>query len=308
VGTIENTLDLSQTRPADPGSAIDRKKRTGTIAVVTDSASNLPAELVEGMGITVVPIYLHWNGSSYRDSVDISAREVYRRLKEGKDTPQTSAPSVGDFLRTYLELGTEVEEIVSIHLPENLSATIEAARLAADLARDHIKVSVIDAGTAAMGAGFVTLGAARAAHRHVSVEEIKQITQEIGSKVVVLAMLDTLKYLRRSGRIGRAAGLLGIALRIKPILFINNGVVDVVGKPRTQSRGFEMMLDEMERQVNGRPVHVAVLHANAPKDADKLREQVEAEFDCVEIFTCQFTPVMGAHTGPGLVGIAFYAE
>jgi DegV family protein with EDD domain len=123
-----------------------------------------------------------------------------------------------------------------------------------------------------------------------------------------LAMLETLEYLHRGGRIGKAAALLGIALRIKPILYIHHHTVDVIAKARTFSQGARLMLEEMARRVNGFPVHVAILHADAPEKAARLRGLVEERFDCAEVFTCPFTPVMGAHTGPGLVGLAFYPE
>jgi len=278
------------------------------IAVVTDSASNLPPEVAAQYGITVVPIYLHWDGRTYRDGVDITPDEVYQRLRENKHLPHTAGPSAGDFLQTYLRLGREVKGIVSVHLPAELSSVIQAARLAADMAAEEVPVRVVDTGTAAMGAGFVALAAARAAAQGTGLDAVAQVAREVSPKVMVYAMLDTLEYLWRGGRIGRAAALVGAALQIKPILYLNNNVVDVLAKPRTRSRALRVMLDEMARRVDGHPVHVAVLHADAPVEARLLREQVEARFHCVEVLTSAFTPVMGAHTGPGLLGLAFYPE
>ena len=278
------------------------------IAIVTDSASNLPPEVAAQHDVTVVPIYLHWNGRTYRDGVDITPDEVYRRLRENKHMPHTAAPSAGDFLQTYLRLGHEAEGVVSVHLPAELSSVIESARLAANLAREEVPVRMVDAGTAAMGAGFVALAAARAAAKGASLDTVAQVAREVSPWVMVYAMLDTLEYLYRGGRIGRAAVLLGTALQIKPILYLNNNIVDALAKPRTRSRALRVMLDEMVRRVDGRPVHVAVLHADAPEEARWLRGQVEARFHCVELLTTTFTPVMGAHTGPGLLGLAFYPE
>jgi DegV family protein with EDD domain len=278
------------------------------IAVVTDSASNLPKEVAEGHGITVVPVCLHWNGRVYRDGVDITPDEVYRRLRTSQDLPSTAAPSVGDFLQAYLRLGQNADGIVSVHLPVELSGTISSARVAADLAKEEVTVHVLDAGTVAMGAGFVSLAAARTAHQGASLTDVVAVAQKLSPRVRVFAMLDTLEYLHRGGRIGKAAALLGIALRIKPILHINSNVVDVLAKPRTSSSAMRVMLDEMERMVGNRPVHVAVLHADAPEKARQLREQVELRFHSVEMMTCAFTPVMGTHTGPGVLGLAFYAE
>jgi len=278
------------------------------IAVVTDSASNLPPELAAQHGIKVVPLYLHWEGQTYRDGVDITPDEVYRRLRENKHLPHTAAPSTGDFLQTYLQLGHEADAIVSVHLPVELSSVIQTARLAADLAKEEVQVHVVDAGTAAMGAGFVALAAARAAAQSASMDTVVQAAREVSSDVVVCAMLDTLEYLYLGGRIGRAAALVGTALQIKPVLYLNNNIVDVLAKPRTRSRALRVMLEEMARRLNGRQAHVAVLHADAPIGARLLREKVETDFPCVEVLTTTFTPVMGAHTGPGLLGLAFYPE
>jgi DegV family protein with EDD domain len=282
--------------------------RVGKVAVVTDSTANLPALVVEKYGITVVPINLHWGNETYKDGVDITVEEVYRRLRETKKIPKTAAPSVGDFLQTYLRLSDEVDGIVSIHLPENLSGTVKSARVAAELAREHVPVYVIDTGTATMGVGFVVLAAARAAERGAEIGKVMEVAEEISPRTTVLAIIDTLEYLYRSGRISKAQGLLGVALRIKPILTIHNREVDILAKTRTTSRGISIMLDEMEERVDGNPVHVAVLHADSLEEARHLKQLVEERFDCLEIFTCSMTPVMGAHTGPGLLGLAFYAD
>jgi DegV family protein with EDD domain len=278
------------------------------IAIVTDSATNLPQVIIDQYGITVVPIYLHWNNHTYRDGVDISTEEVYRRLRETKQIPRTAAPSVGDFLQTYLGLSQKVDAILSIHIPENLSGTVASARLAAELAQEHVEVHVVDTGTAAMGAGFVALAAARANARGEDLEDVMQLVEKISSRATIFAMIDTLEYLYRGGRIGKAQGLLGVALRIKPILTINNQEVDVLAKTRTTSRGIQIMLKEMQKRVGSQPVHVAVLHADALDQAYGLKQLVQEQFEYVEIFTCSITPVMGAHTGPGLLGLAFYAE
>ncbi|NIM96016.1 MAG: DegV family EDD domain-containing protein [Anaerolineales bacterium] len=304
----DSTLKPAVHEAAAPKPFLNDEERVGKVAVVTDSASNLPLDIIAEYGISVIPIYLHWNGRTYRDGVDIKPEEVYRRLRDSQTTPQTAAPSVGDFLQTYLKLAEEVEGIVSIHLPENLSGVITAARMASELAIKEVDVRVVDAGTAAMGAGFVTLAAARAAAQGADLEDVFGVAQEVAPKVTVVAMLDTLKYLHRSGRISTVTALMGIALKIKPIMYIKDHSIQVFAKPRTSSRGIRLMLAEMERQVGTDPTHVAVLHADAPLEAIQLQKEVEMRVNCIEVFTCAFTPVMGAHTGPGLLGIAFYPE
>ncbi|MEJ2569253.1 MAG: DegV family protein [Anaerolineales bacterium] len=306
--SISPAIDVAVGREEMSSDDNDARTRVGKIAIVTDSASNLPSEIVDKYDITVVPVSLLWDEHVFRDGIDIDPDEVYQRLRSSKSTPTTAAPSVGDFLQTYLQLGEGVDAIVSIHLPDRLSGVISAARLAADMVEDQVQVYVVDAGTAAMGAGFVALAAARAASKGLGVDSIQRVAQDIRKRVFVFAMLDTLKYLQRGGRIGKAEALLGVALKIKPILFINDGVVDVLAKPRTTNRAIQIMLNEMEKRVASRPVHVAVLHADAPESAADLRKRVEERFDCVEVFTCAFTPVMGVHAGPGVIGLAFYAE
>jgi DegV family protein with EDD domain len=264
--------------------------------------------MVAQYGINVVPIYLHWNGRTYLDGIDIEPQEVYRKLRENKHIPHTAAPSVGDFLQTYLRLSREVEGIVSVHPPARLSGVVKSAETAAQLVKEIVPVRVIDAGTAAMGAGFVTLAAARIAEKGGDLTSVHQAALTIRNRVTVYAMLDTLEYLYYGGRIGKAAALLGVALQMKPILILNQSHVDVLAKPRTSSRAIQAMLDEMARRVDGRPIHVAVLHADALEAAIDLRRKIEGKFDCVEVMTCAFTPVMGAHTGPGLLGVAFYED
>jgi len=256
----------------------------------------------------VIPLYLHWGGQTCRDGVDITPDEVYRRLRENKQMPRTAAPSAGEFLQTYQRMAAEADAVVSVHMPRELSATIEAARLAAEMAAEIVPVRVVDAGTAAMAAGFVALAAARVAAEGASLEDVVAAAYEVKDRVALYILLDTLEYLYRSGRIGRAASLLGAALQVKPIVCVNDNVVDVLARPRTRSRAVRVMLDAMARRVGERPVHVAVTHADAPAEADRLRRQVEARFDCMELLTTAFTPAMGASAGPGLVGVAFYPE
>lgn len=278
------------------------------IAVVTDSASNLPESVLCRYGLTVVPIYLRLNGHVYRDGVDIAPAEVYQRMREGTVLPRTAAPSVGDFLSTYLRLSAEAEHIVSIHLSAKLSATIESARVAAGLAAPQTEVCVIDARTAAMGAGFAALEAARVASQGADLETVVRAAHQVSTKVSVYIVFDTLAYLYRGGRIGRAASLIGMALQIKPVIYLNDGMVDVLAKPRTRSRATAVMLSKLAQAVDGRAIHVAVMHADAAAEVEPLRKQIEARFHCVEVLTTSFTPVMGAHTGPGVLGVAFYPQ
>jgi len=215
---------------------------------------------------------------------------------------------VGDFVRAYTQLGQEAEGIVSIHVCSSLSATYQAARVAGEAVEEVVPVRLVDSGTAAMGQGFAALAAARAAAGGAGLEEVAREAERVSRRTLVFAMLDTLEYLRRSGRAGRAISLATSALSIKPILYLDGQGVDVLAKPRTRQRAMQVMLQEMEKRVHGCPVRVAVMHADAPAEAEQLRQEVAARFDCLELYVTEFTPVMGSAAGPGLVGLAFYSE
>ena len=279
----------------------------GKIAIVTDSSACVPKELVKKYNIHIVPILLNFDRRTFRDEVDITATEVYRLLQGNKHLPTTSAPSVGDFLRLYAKLSEEVEGIVSIHLPAELSAIYSTAVTAGKLI-DGARVEVVDSRTAAMGQGFVVLEAARAAAAGADLEGVLRRIKEIVPRINLFAAIDTFKYLQRSGRVPVIAALMGSLLQIKPIIYLKDGQTGLVEKPRTISRAMRRLVDLMAERVGGKPVHVAVFHADAPQRAEKLKEEIASRFRCAELYVTEFTPVMGVHTGPGLVGLTFWAE
>jgi fatty acid kinase fatty acid binding subunit len=278
------------------------------IAVVTDSSANLPAQLVVESGITVVPILLTYGGETYRDGIDVQPAELYAWLRANKHVPGTASPSAGDFLRVFaglIERG--VEAVVTIVPPARLSGTFNSALTAARL-MVGLPVRVIQTGTVAMGQGFAALEAARAVAAGADLEGVILRANEIAEKVELLAAIDTLEYLRRGGRIGAVGALLGQALHVKPVLCVANGRVELFAKTRTHSAAVGRMLEQMREHVGGRSAHVAVLHADIPEDAEELRRVVAQQFHCVELFITQLTPIMGAHTGPGVLGLVYYAE
>lgn len=277
------------------------------IVIVTDSSANVPAHLVRELDIRIVPILLALNGQSFRDGVDITAGEVYRWQRTSRQLPTTSAPSIGDFLRVYASAGQDASGIVSIHLPPKLSATYSTALAASQLV-DGTPIRVVNCHTVAMGQGFVALEAARAAAAGADLETVVARAKEVASKMTVLATIDTLEYLYRGGRIGGAAALVGTMLQIKPILYVEDGYVDVFSRPRTKSKALRTILSQVAERVDGQPLHAAILHAGVPEEAEALRQQVASRFNCVELYVTEMTPVMGAHTGPGVVGIIFYTD
>ena len=277
------------------------------VAVVTDSSASIPADLARDLGIYVVPIMLVLNGYTFHDGVDITPGELYRLLRTSTHTPTTSAPSIGDFLRVYAAAAKTASGIVSIHMSPKLSATHTSARAASKLV-DDLPIRVLDSRTAAMAQGFVVLEAARAAADGADLETVVARAEEVASKVHLLATIGTLEYLHRGGRIGGAATLLGTALQIKPVLYLADGHVDVFAKPRTQSKATRVMLEHVAQQAGGHLLHVAIFHADAPGQAEELRAKIAQEFRCAELYVTEMTPVMGAHTGPGVLGVVFYRD
>jgi len=277
------------------------------IAIVTDSSACVPKELVKKYDIHIVPILLNFDQRTFRDEVDITATEVYRLLQENKHLPTTSAPSVGDFVRVYAKLAREAKGIVSIHLPPGLSAIYNVAATAGKLI-DGARIEVVDSRTAAMGQGFVVLEAARAAAAGADLEGVLQRIKEVVPRINLFAAIDTFKYLHRSGRVPVIAALMGSLLQIKPIIYLKDGQTGLMEKPRTISRAMRRLVDLMEEKVGRKTVHVAVFHASAPQRAERLKEEVASRFNCAELYVTEFTPVMGVHTGPGLVGLTFWAE
>ncbi|MEA3459195.1 MAG: DegV family protein [Chloroflexota bacterium] len=277
------------------------------IAIVTDSIACIPAELIEKYDIHVVPDLVIFGQRAFRDGVDITPKQFYRMLREAETLPTTSVPSIGDFLRVYARLSREAEAIVSIHVPKELSALFTTAQAAARLI-DSVPVHVIDSRTVTMAQGFVVLAAARAAAEGQDLAEVARRVEALIPKVNFFFTLETLEYLQKGGRIGRAAALVGSVLKIKPILYINEGRIDVLEKVRTKRRAVERMVELMEEKVGSNPVHAAVLHADTLDEADRLKEEVAARFNCRELHLAEVSPVIGVHTGPGLMGVAFYSE
>lgn len=278
------------------------------VAIVTDSSTNLPPELVARYGIQVVPIRLHWNGRTYRDGVDLSASELYRRLRAHPDElPSSSSPSVGDFLRTFTRLSQEVDAVVSIHLAAGLSATFAAARQAQSLI-EGASIEVIDSRTATMGCGFAVLGAARAAAEGADLRQVLEETRAIIKRVRVYGVLDSLRYVQRSGRVPAIAAIAGSLLHIHPLLYIQDGQAGLLEIQHTKHRAVRRLLDIVKEKAAGHQIHAAVMHADAAEDAAALRQALAGHCDCCELLTTEFTPVMGVYAGPGLIGVAFYPE
>ena len=283
------------------------------VAILTDSTCCLPPELVEQYDICVVPLEIIYEGKSYRDGIDMTPGEVYKIMRKRQNMPTTSTASAGDFLNAYRRLGQEAESILCITLTSLQSMTFDAASAAREIAKEELRNTAVEAfdSRAVSGAlGFIVLEAARVASQGANLGQAVEAARNMMGKVNFLAMLDTLYYLARLGRIARAAAWAGSLLSMKPIVEHSPAIGETtpVARPRTKTKAVERMLEIMAQRMGDSKVHVMVHHADELEEAEKLAAEIKSRFNCLELYLTEFTPVMGVHTGPGLLAIAFYAD
>lgn len=279
--------------------------------MVSDSVSCLPKELTEKYAIEIVPISLIINGSVYRDGVDITPTKVYQLLETTKSVPTTSSPSPGDFIQVYRELSKSVDGVVCVTICSDISMMFDSATKAKQIAAEELPrlaINVIDSRTAGGAQGFVALAAARAAASGKDLAEVTRVAELMIPRVNMIAVLDTLYYLARAGRIPRIAAWAGSILRINPILTFSHEGIGLLERARTKPRAVSRLLEIMEKRTNGKPVHVNIMHANVAEEAENLRERIESSFKCVELYITDFAPTMGVQAGPGTLALAFYSE
>ncbi|GBD10807.1 DegV domain-containing protein [bacterium HR23] len=281
------------------------------VAIVADSTISLPREVLERWGILATPLELTINGRVYRDGVDITAEALYRMMPSLAEPPKTSAPRPGAFLEAFRLAGQRASSVLCLTLASRLSATYYTALAAVDLARDalpHLRIQVLDTQTAGGGEALVVLAAAEKAHCGAPLEEVSAHARRVIEQVHFLGVLETLYYLWKGGRVPKVALWATDLLSIKPILDIRHGEVHLLERPRTKARALERILAIMEERVGSGPLRVIVMHANAPQEAEGLRQRILERFTCTQLLVTLFTPVIGAHTGPGLLGVAFYRD
>ena len=280
------------------------------VAIITDSIACLPPEVVRQYQLRILPINLYFDDKVYKDWVDIAPAEAYELFLKNPKHFATSAPSPMDCLEAYREVSKRVKNILCITVSSKLSMVYQSTRIAAEQARNElpgVTIEVLDSQTATAAEGFIALAAARSAVEGKSLAEVVKVAEEVKDNVRVFVLLDTIRYVYRSGRIPKVAARVGSVLNIRPI-FTVSGVVRFTGVVRSRERGIKQMLKAVRNKVGLNPVHVAVMHAYAPDEAEKLKERVSAEFNCVELFVTEFSPVMGYACGTGTLGLAFYPE
>jgi DegV family protein with EDD domain len=281
------------------------------IAILTDSVACLPDELRQEYSIHVIPLHVTFGTESYLDGVDMSVDEFYSRLQEDRHPPTTSAPSVGEYVAFYRRMVEEgAEAIVCIPYGRELGMGYSAALTGAREMRG-LDIRVVDSGSGLMAEGFLALEAARAARAGATMQETVDRVRDLIPEVYVLITMDTLEYLRRGGRIGDAQALLGSVLQIKPLIQLSaaKGKVEPLGRSITRARAVRDLVDHLARMVGDRPVHLAVHQGAAkPEEVESLTQAVRERLDCRELYQTGVTPVIGTHTGPGTLGLSFWAE
>jgi DegV family protein with EDD domain len=276
-----------------------------TVAVATDSTHYLPRALADEQGVHQVSLYVGWKGEPERELQMDGFDAFYARLREDRELPTTSQPSIGDFLAVWEPLLDDGRDIVSIHLSGGISGTFEAARQAHGLLAERglgERVEVIDGETACGGTGLLVLAACAAARAGADKGAVVARVREARRKLQIWFCLDTLEYLRRGGRVGKAQAWLGGTLRIKPILSLEHEIVPVE-RVRTAGRAFERMVAYAQELHDAGSDGWVVQHIQAPEQSQRLIERCREIFDSEPVFTSEVGPVIGTYTGPGLIGV-----
>lgn len=283
------------------------KKNPGNLkeyALVTDSASDISREIAEKYNINVVPIYIHYNGKEFRDGVDIDSNQIYTLQKEKKAIFTSSSPSPHDFVQVYEKLLEEYKKIFSIHISSKLSAVITSARIARGLIKAEKRIKIFDSLSGSMGTGFIVLMVAKAILKKYSYDKILFLLNFLRDNIKLYGTIDTLKYLRRSGRVPAIASLMSRILKIKPLLGIKNGVVEMIGIAITRHGSLAEITRRVTRNFKKeRWVIVSIIHTLSLRESEKIMKRIQYSLKCVSIMITECTPVIGAHTGPGLIGV-----
>jgi DegV family protein with EDD domain len=265
-------------------------------------------EVARQFGVTVVPLYVHFGTETFREGVDLELDEFLSRLKSAPQLPTTSQPSAGDFLQVYKPLIAEGSEVISIHLSSKLSGTMASANTACEML-PGAGIHVVDSQFISAAQLTMVLEAARMAHAGRSAQAILDRLKQIIAGAHIYFVVDTLEYLQKGGRLGKAQALLGTALQMKPILALEEGVIEAKERIRTKSKAVARLRELVMHQTAGcSRVYLGILHAAAPDEAQRLEADLLSQLKPFEITMGQVGPVIATHTGPGVVGVAFYAE
>lgn len=277
-----------------------------TVKIVTDSTADLPPQLAERLGITVVPVYLRFGDEVLRDGVDISADDFYRRLMLDPIHPSTTQPSPQDFTDAYKRLAPDAEGIISIHVTAKLSGTYNSALQGKETAEGECPIEVIDSQAVTMGLGQLAMAANALAQAGRKLHEVAEAVKKMVPSIRIFGLLDTLKYLALGGRIGKVQALLGSILNIKPMLTVKEGVLAPAGRARSRAKGIDMLFDMVKSAVGIQDL--AVVYNTEREEAQAFWERLGTLFPVEKIMLSQLGPALGVHAGPGILFVAMRVQ
>ncbi len=275
------------------------------IALIVDSMCDLPQEIIQRFAIKVLPAKIIYPGEEYADGIDIQPEEVYRRMPN--EIPTTAMPGPHEISKTFEQIRHEgFTHVLALHISSNLSGTVETVRM---VARDfeNLTINVMDTKTLSMGTGWMVLDAARNITDGLSFEQVVENLQRIQAKVEVYYIIETLEYLRRGGRIGRVASMLGQFLHLKPVISVDReGKYFTYCKARGRLKSIDKLAELVENKVKEKKIKLAIMNGGASQEFDKLVERLRHLPNIKELVTSDISPALGVHTGPGLLGVSFY--
>ncbi|MDF2631251.1 MAG: hypothetical protein K0R39_5082 [Symbiobacteriaceae bacterium] len=277
------------------------------VRIVTDSTADLPESIRQELGIYMVPLTVHFGPESFLDTVEMGVDAFWAKLRTSSHHPKTAQPSPGDFLKVYQEATKDGDEVVSIHISTKLSGTMSSAQIAAQM-MPEAKITHIDTRSATWGLGMMAIEAARMAKAGRSAAAIVSAVEAIADRMHIFFTLDTLEFLQKNGRIGRAQALLGGLLGIKPILQVDReGFVAPADKVRGKSKIIPRSMELMQERVPaGRKIKITVVHCKAPEEAAQWVDSVRSLYTVEELWIGDLGPVVATNVGPGTVGVCFY--
>ncbi len=272
-----------------------------TVKIVTDTLSDITGDLGKDLGLTIVPLYVRFGKQMFRDRVEITSEEFYRRLVNETTLPSTTQPTPNDFAEVYQKLAQETDEILVIVVSSKLSGTYQSATQAKDYVKGKCQIEIVDSLTVAMAEGLIVISAAKAVKAGANLAEVAQMARKAVPRSHLIAYFDTLKYLAKGGRIGKAQGLLGSVLSIKPILTVKDGEMAPLTRVRSLTAGLDYLYKTTAgfKNIEG----LAVEHATTPKDADTLVERLGSIYPKERIYRSVISPVIGTYAGPNALAL-----
>ena len=283
------------------------------VAIAADTMASIPKELIQKYGIQLVPLLLHLENKTYKDTIDIkTSTELFELIKKSGKFPTTSAPPPGEYAEVYRQLSRKVGNILSVTVSSGLSASFSSAIQAKEIIESElpdINLEVFDSRTTIGAMGLIVLAAARAAASGQDMEAVVKVAEDIRSKVNMLGITDSLSWLARSGRISKAAAMAGNILSMKPITGVSTslGRAVVVAKPRTKKKALQVLLEMVKQKLEtASPVYFVVDHTCSPEEAERLKQIVLDQFNCAEVFVWELSPIASVIPGPGELGLSFY--